>query len=148
VAPEPPSPTRYTHLDDEQAALEGTDVVRRSDYGGGGSPYSNARYRTRSRIPPGLGMPERPAVATLLHLMSAEEAYNSKHGRYGSLAELVQAKNALLDVPVSGGSFSRRNYKFQIVVEEDGFRALAIPGAPGLRPFVGDDTGFVRVGLQ
>lgn len=93
-------------------------------------------------------MGERPAVATILHLIAAEEAYNTKHGRYAPLKDLIEAQAALLDVAVSGSTFARRNYKFRLVVEEDGFRVEAMPSAPGLRPFVGDDTGFVRLGVR
>ena len=91
---------------------------------------------------------ERPAVATILHLITAEEAYNRRNGRYATLPELVQSRLATLDVPVSGNSFQRRNYRFQLVVEENGFRVVAQPSGPAGRPFVGDDGGFVRVGLQ
>jgi hypothetical protein len=87
-------------------------------------------------------------VATLLHLIAAEEAYNRKNGHYAALPELVQSRLAMLDVPVSGNSFQRRGYRFQVVTEADGFRVIAQPSGQAGRPFVGDDTGVVRVGLQ
>jgi hypothetical protein len=52
-----------------------------------------------------------------------------------------------LDVPVVGNMFERRNYRFRVQLEPDGFKVVAVPRTGG-RPFVGDDTGFVRVGLQ
>ena len=92
--------------------------------------------------------PERPAVATLLHLIAAEEAFNRKNGHYAGLGELVRDRLAMLDVPVTNNRFERRGYRFHIVVESDGFKVTAQPTGAAGRPFVGDDTGVVRVGGQ
>jgi hypothetical protein len=104
--------------------------------------------RPRARVPPDVAPLERPAVATLLHLIAAEEAYNRKNGHYATLPALLQDRLATLDVQVSGNSFSRRGYRFQVVTEADGFRVTAQPRGAAGRPFVGDDTGVVRVGTQ
>jgi hypothetical protein len=104
--------------------------------------------RARARVPPDLTPPERPAVATLMHLIAAEEAYHRANGRYAPLPQLVQSRMAQLDVPLAGNGFQRRNYRFQLFVEDDGFRVVAMPGGPGGRPFVGDDSGIVRVGTH
>jgi hypothetical protein len=104
--------------------------------------------RPRARVPPDVTPPERPAVATLLHLINAEEAYHRANGRYARLQELVQSRMALIDVPIGANGFQRRNYRFQVVVEDDGFRVVALPGGPVGRAFVGDDSGNVRVGTQ
>jgi hypothetical protein len=149
VAPaEPATSAGYSHLDDESAGAD--DVVRRSgDYrSGGGGIYGGARYRVKPKVPQGLMPQERPAVATILHLISAEEAYHNKHERYGALPDLLAAQLALLDVKPSGNAFQRKGYRFSVVIEEDGFRVIAQPLGRMGRPFVGDDTGFVRVGLQ
>ena len=144
AAPDPAGD--FSHLDDDQTALRGSGPRSGSgDYGSSAGVYGGSR-RVLSKVPPGIAMGERPAVATILHLIGAEEAYNTKHGRYASLKDLLEARTAMLDVAASGNSFTRRNYKFRVVVEDDGFRIEAMPSAPGLRPFVGDDTGFVRLG--
>ena len=151
--PEPPAAGEFSHLDDEQA-VDGSEAGRRvADKFRSGSSSSSfgasgSRLRARSRIPPAVAPAERPAVATVLHLIAAEEAYNRKHGRYAPLSDLVQSRLAMLDVQVSGNGFQRRNYRFQLVVEDDGFRVVAQPIGPAGRSFVGDDTGVVRVGLQ
>jgi hypothetical protein len=64
--------------------------------------------------------------------------------RYGSFAELAQATGFTLDVPVSGSSFQRKGYRFDLKVEKDGFEVTAMPTSPGLRAFMGDDSGIIR----
>jgi hypothetical protein len=147
--PAEPAAPGYPHLDDEEAAA-GDEVVRRSGgYRSGGSGvYGGTSYRVRSKIPAGLIPPEKPAVATILHLIAAQEAYHNKFERYASLNELLSARLALLDVKPNGNSFQRRNYRFTLTLEEDGFKVAAQPIGRAGRPFVGDDGGFVRVGLQ
>jgi protein kinase-like protein len=152
AAAEPPPAPAYAHLD-EEPAIDGTEAGRRvADRFRGGSSSggfgASGRMRARARVPPDLTPPERPAVATLMHLMAAEEAYHRANGRYAALPQLVQSRMAQLDVPLLGNGFQRRNYRFQLVVEDDGFRVVALPGGPGGRPFVGDDSGIVRVGTH
>jgi len=145
AAAPPESGGDFSHLDDDQTALRGGETRRSGDYGSSSGVYGGSR-RVLSKVPPGVAMGERPAVATILYLIGAEEAYNTKHGRYASLKDLLEARTAMLDVAASGNTFARRNYRFRLTVEDDGFKVEAIPSGPGLRPFVGDDTGFVRVG--
>jgi hypothetical protein len=109
---------------------------------------SGARFQPRERSPRVLAPAERPAVAVLRHVINAEEAFHRTAGRYGSLSELSKAQNLLLDVPIQDLSFIRRGYRFDLTVEADGFRVAATPTAPGTRPFVGDDSGFIRAGVD
>jgi len=80
--------------------------------------------------------------------MDRQEAYKKASGKYGTFAEMAKASGFALDVPVSATSFQRRGYRFDMSVEDDGFRITAVPAGPGPRPFLGDDTGFIRVGLE
>jgi hypothetical protein len=90
-------------------------------------------------------MPERPAVATLLYIHSAQEAYHRKNGRYGNLRELADASLLVLDVPFNAEGFRRTRYGFRVTVEGDGYRVEASPQSPVGRAFVVDDSGFVRL---
>jgi len=97
-------------------------------------------------VPPGMTMPERPAVATLLYLHSAEEAYHRKSGRYGNLRELTDANLFVLDVPFDAEGFRRARYGFRVAAEADGYRVEAVPQGPAVgRAFIVDDSGFVRL---
>jgi serine/threonine protein kinase len=137
-------------LDQEPPPIDGAEAGRRvSDaYSGkssAGAGYGGGRLRARPRSPRDLAPMEMPAVATLRWMMNAEEAYNRKNGRYGSLTELVhsQAMPMPRDVAVSNSSFMRRGYRFELALTSDGYRATATPTAPGVRPFVGDDSGYI-----
>jgi hypothetical protein len=90
-------------------------------------------------------MPERPAVATLLYLNSAQEAFHRRSGRYGNLRELADAGVLVLDVPFNAEGFRRARYGFRVTTETDGFRIEATPLAPVGRAFLVDDSGFVRL---
>jgi len=157
-APPPPSaqgaPTAapaggdYSYLDelppetpDGRAAGEALAQKYRS---GGSSNYSATRFRPRAPFPPGITMPERPAVGTLLHLHQAEEAYHRKNGRYGSARELAEAGFLRLDVPVGAEGFRRARYGFRVTAGADSYRADAVPLAANGRAFMVDDSGFVR----
>jgi serine/threonine protein kinase len=138
-------------LDEEPPAVDGAEAGRRvSDaYSGrsssGSAGYGGARLRARPRSPRDLVPMERPAVATLRWVMNAEEAYNRKGGRYGNLKELVQSQAMPMprDVAVSANSFIRRGYRFELSLTSDGFRVTATPMAPGVRPFAGDESGYI-----
>lgn len=138
-------------LDQEPPAVDGAEAGRRvSDaYSGrstsGRPSYGGAGLRARPRSPRDLAPMERPAVATLRWVMNAEEAYNRKGGRYGNLKELVQSQAMPMprDVAVSANSFVRRGYRFELSLTSDGYRVTATPMAPGVRPFVGDDSGYI-----
>ena len=87
-------------------------------------------------------------MATLRHVMDREEVYKKATGRYGTLAEMASASGFGLDVPYAATSFQRKGYRFDLTVEEDGFRITAVPAGPGPRSFVGDDSGYIRSGLE
>jgi hypothetical protein len=120
----------------------GEDAARK--YRGEGGAYTNRRFAARPRVPRGVTLPERPAVATLLYVHSAQEAYHRRNGRYASARELHDSKLLVLDVPVDASGFRRARYAFSVAVEADGYRAEAQPQAPGGRAFLVDDSGFVR----
>jgi hypothetical protein len=149
------APDEGSYLDEEPPPIDGTDAGRRlaesfrSSQGGPTSSLgSEGRFRPRDRSPRVLAPTERPAVAVLRHVMNAQEAFHRSAGHYGTLAELSKAQNLLLDVPMQDRSFMRKGYRFDLTVEEDGFRVTATPSAPGTRPFVGDDTGIIRAGVD
>ena len=111
---------------------------------GGSGNYSTSRFARRGRFPAQIGPPERPAVGTLAHVLSAEEAYQRANGSYGTLQELKRAGFLHLDVPFANGVFQRARYRFHVTVGGDTFRATATPLRPGPRPFVVDDSGYIR----
>jgi hypothetical protein len=121
------------------------DALAQKYRSGGSSGTTSTRFRMRPRIPPGVTMPERPAIATLLYLNSAQEAFHRKNGRYGTLPELVSASLVVLDVPYSAEGFRRARYGFRVTPEADGYRAEAVPLAQVGRAFLVDDSGFVRL---
>jgi serine/threonine protein kinase len=147
---EPAAPAQsYAFLDDEQQRAD--DRVARGlpeSYRGGSSYPTGRRLTSRDRSPMGVGPLEKPAVATLRHLMNAQEAYYEQHSRYANLSELLRDRFAALDVSPSRNTFTRRGYRFAMTIEEDGFTIKALPIERGPRPFVGDDTGFIRVGTE
>ena len=142
----------YAYLDDlpsdapdGRAAGEALAQKYRSGSSGSSGGYPATRFRQRPRLPPGVTMPERPAVATLLYLHSAEEAYHRKGGRYGNLRELADAGLFVLDVPFDAEGFRRAKYGFRVTAETDGYRVEAVPQGPVGRAFLVDDSGFVRL---
>ncbi|HEV7499333.1 MAG TPA: serine/threonine-protein kinase, partial [Vicinamibacteria bacterium] len=154
VAP-PAGETRYRYLDEEGAEGSGREAgARASDAYKGrqqgwsrGSPGSfgtDRRFAQRPRSPRDLGAGERPAVATLRHVMDREEAYKKATGRYGTLAEMARSSGFGLDVQYTPTSFSRKGYRFELTIEEDGFKVTAAPAGPGPRSFLGDDSGYIR----
>jgi hypothetical protein len=155
--PSPPADTsgRYTFLDEEpQPEVDGGEAGRRlaesyrSGSSSGGSYGTSARFRRRPKSPVRLAPVERPAVAALRHVMNAQEAFYRRSERYGTLRELAEEGALLLDVAISDEQFRRKGYRFELGLEEDGFRVVAQPLAPGPRAFVGDDSGFIRAGLE
>ena len=142
----------YAYLDDVpseapdgRAAGEALAQKYRSGGSGGSSGSSTTRFRQRPRLPPGVTMPERPAVATLLYIHSAQEAYHRKSGRYGNLRELADASLFVLDVPFEAEGFRRARYGFRVTAEADSYRVEAVPQGPVGRAFLVDDSGFVRL---
>ena len=109
-----------------------------------GQSDSNKNYgthrnlRARPRFPHGITVPERRAVFNLLNMMRFQEAYHRKTGRYGSFKDTLPVA-----VP-QANSLQNAGYKFDLSVESDGFKIVATPlSMSGLRPFVGDDSGYV-----
>ncbi len=109
---------------------------------------ATGRFQARERTPRNLLPVERPAVATLRHVIDAQEAYYRKTNHYGQLAELAKAGTLFLDVPLQAAGFVRRGYRFEIQTTTDGFRVSAVPLTPGSRPFLGDDSGIIRPDLD
>jgi hypothetical protein len=159
---EPPARTadaRYRYLDEEAAEGSGREAGDRASdayrgrqqgwsRGNPGSFGTNRRFAQRERSPRDLGPGERPAVATLRHVMDREEVYKKATGRYGTLAEMARASGFGLDVPFAATQFQRKGYRFDLTIEEDGFKVTAVPAGPGSRSFVGDDSGYIRSGLE
>jgi hypothetical protein len=157
---EPPAraaDSRFRYLDEEGAGGDGREAGDRAADAykgrqgwqrGSGDFGTNRRFAQRPRSPRDLGLGERPAVATLRHVMDREEVYKKATGRYGTLAEMARASGFGLDVPYAATSFQRKGYRFDLTIEEDGFRITAVPAGPGPRSFVGDDSGYIRSGLE
>ena len=169
VAPAPPVATQrpipapaqraeaasdYVFLDEEGPAADGREAgerlagtYRQAGDSSGGSFGATGRFKARERSPRNLAPAERPAVATIRHLIDRMEAFHRRQNRYAGLAEL-RAAGLALDVPVSGNTFQRRGFRFEVTVESDGFRVTATPLSPSGRSFVGDDSGFIREGVD
>jgi len=146
----------YSVLDEEPAPdADGRDAGEaladkfRSSQGSrtSGGFGASGRFRARERSPRDLTPIERPAVATIRHLIDREEAFQRREGRYATLADLGRS-GPFLDVPTQTLTFQRRGYRFELTLESDGFRIVAEPTAPGPRSFVGDDSGFIRAGVD
>jgi hypothetical protein len=118
----------------------------RSQRGSSSSSYgASGRFRARERSPRNLAPAERPAVAVTRHVMNAQELYRKRNGRYGNYQELASARLLFLDVPVQGPQeFVRKGYRFELTASAEEFRILASPLGAGPRPFVGDDSGYIR----
>jgi hypothetical protein len=112
---------------------------------GGSSGLSSTRFARRGRFPRNIALGERAAVATLAHILFAQEAFKRTSDRYGSLQELKGAGLLHLDVPFAAGVFQRARYRFQLSAEQGEFKVNATPLGLGGRPFVVDDSGYVTV---
>jgi len=157
--PEPPPPVDQrgsSILDVEpddgvDGRAAGQDLANKykSNQGYGNSTStSGARFKQRPRSPQPQAPVERPAIATLRHVMNAQEAYHKKQNRYGTLTDMAGAQNLFLDVAFQPTTFQRAGYRFEMTVEKDGFRVTATPTSPNGRSFVGDDSGFIRAGVD
>jgi predicted Ser/Thr protein kinase len=155
-----PPPTRTSgdasFLDEEppetidgNEAGERTARAYRSDQGRSSTSLgTSGRFRARPKSPRGLAPMEKPAVAVLRYLINAEEAYKVKHGRYGTFVELSAAQTLQLDVTPQPRQFARRNYRFELKLDGDDFSVMAMPAGMGGRPFIGDNSGYIREGLE
>ena len=134
--------------DGAEAGRRVAEGYRGSSSGSGSSFGATGRFQQRERTPRSLALIERPAVATIRHVIEAEEAFNRRNNRYGTLVELQKAGTLFLDVPIQPATFLRKGYRFEITVEGSGFRLAAVPLTPGGRPFVADDSGMIRAGVD
>jgi eukaryotic-like serine/threonine-protein kinase len=156
-APDEPQGGR-SFLDEEpvEQQADGSEAGRRladgyrnsSGSGRTGTFGATGRFQARERTPRALLPAERPAVATMRHVIDAEEQYQAKNGRYGTLTEMAKAGTLFLDVSIQPGSFVRRGYRFELQPSGSSFRVSATPITPGSRPFTGDDSGIIRVGTE
>ena len=76
--------------------------------------------------------------------MNAEEVHKRKTGHYGTLTDMQRSQSLVMDVQLQDRSFVRRGYRFELELESDGYKLMATPSSPGPRPFVGDDSGYIR----
>jgi serine/threonine-protein kinase len=125
---------------DGRAAGERVAGAYRSDQGSNaGSGFgASGRLRARERFPSATTPPERRGVFVLLNLMHLEAVHHRRTGRYGTFAEATPLRLA------NPRTVQRNGYRFDLTVEEDGYRIVATPLSMGLRGLVGDDSGFVR----
>jgi hypothetical protein len=121
------------------------EALAKSYQSHGSSGVTGRRFNARQRVPRDVAPIERPAVATLLHLMFMEQAYQRQNSRYGNLHELKAAGLLHLDVPFAKGQFERARYRFELTGNGSEYKATATPLVVGARPFLADDNGFVRV---
>jgi serine/threonine protein kinase len=111
----------------------------------GGSFGTQSRLRMRARSPQPRNGGERAAIATMRFLMNAQERFNQRAGHYGNLSEIGAGLSRFLDVPFQAHGFQRRGYRFNLATEADSFSLTASPQVAGMRSFVGDDSGFIRL---
>jgi serine/threonine protein kinase len=143
-----------TFLDEEPPQVDGAEAGARVAEGfrsGGGRTSTfgaSGRHERRERSPRPLVPEEAPAIATLRHILQAQEAFNQSTGRYGNFTEMAAARNLFLDLSPQANAFQRRGYRFDLQVSGGGFRVVAQPQMAGPRPFVGDDSGYIRAGLE
>ncbi|MBN2369531.1 MAG: protein kinase [Vicinamibacteria bacterium] len=110
----------------------------------GSSHGTHQPMRVRRRVP--IGAPaERPALRMMHHIINAEESHKSETGKYVDLPALARAGKLTPAVTQTLGKWSENYYRFEIRVEDGGFRLLAIPMMRReTRPFVADDSGIIQ----
>jgi serine/threonine-protein kinase len=142
VAEDTPSLLDREPAEDGRVAGERAAGTYRDDRGGrGGSFGTSRRFGSRERFPRANHPAERQAIFVLLNVINFEEAFQRAHGRYGDFKEVLPA-----GVPVpSPTSLQRHGYRFELKAEKDSFQVVATPLNLGLRAFVADDTGLVRL---
>ena len=64
-------------------------------------------------VPRALAPVERPAVATIRHIINAQEAYQRKRNRYGTLSDMSQAQALFLDVPFQADVLQARGLQLR-----------------------------------
>ncbi len=155
--PQPEEPSGGSFLDDVNVEQQpdGREAGQRVAGGfraGGRSNSSgfgaSGPLQSRERTPSQLRPVERPAVATMRHVIDAQESYYKRNNRYGNLTELKAAGTLFLDVSFQPTGFVRKGYRFEVQSTGSGFRVAAVPVVPGARPFTGDDSGRIRAGVD
>ncbi|HEY6547878.1 MAG TPA: hypothetical protein VI589_08220, partial [Vicinamibacteria bacterium] len=144
-------------LDQEPPEVDGVEAGARAAEGyrsnsgrSSGSGFGTSRVLQRRELSPRpQGQQEAAAIFAVRHLINAETLYNKKNGRYGSLTELVRAGVLpLANLGGDGNTFSHRGYRFELEAAGESFRVTALPQAGGGRPFVGDESNYIRAGLE
>jgi hypothetical protein len=143
----------YAYLDDEGSVPSDAEAGQRlaeayrgkQGYGSQGSYGASGKFTRRKPSPPTQNPVERSAIATLRHVMIVQEAYKRQHGRYGSFEELKREGLLRLDVATQARQFARKGYSFAVQADGESYRVDATPTAPGLRPFMGDESNFIIV---
>jgi hypothetical protein len=142
-------------LDQEPPEVDGVEAGARAAEGyrsnsGRSSGFGTSRVLQRRELSPRpQGQQEAAAIFAVRHLINAETLYNKKNGRYGSLTELVRAGILpLANLGGDGNTFSHRGYRFELEAAGESFRVTALPQAGGGRPFVGDESNYIRAGLE
>jgi serine/threonine protein kinase len=126
--------------DQDGGSAAGTRLAE--SYRSGGSSGGGATLRSgpRTRYPKGLAGSERAAVLAMRHIVARQHDHYRANGSYGTLRDM--------GLNVSGNSFARKGYRFELKIVEDGYTLTAIPiGASG-RPFSADDTGLIKPGVE
>jgi hypothetical protein len=127
--------------DGRAAGDRAAGTYRESRGGGDGSFGTNRRFQARSRFPRTSDPAERRAIFVLLNVISFEEAFQKGHGRYGNFKEVLPGGESL----PQPNAFQRHGYRFELQADKGEFRVVATPLQMGLRPFVADDSGIVRL---
>ena len=70
-----------------------------------------------------IGLNGTYAYTWMIKVKEAENAFKSKYGRYGSLADLADSGVLAPD----WAQTSKRDYRFEVIVTEQGYEASAIP---------------------
>jgi serine/threonine protein kinase len=110
-----------------------------------GANYGTSQpMRVRRRVP--IGTPaERPALRMLHHIVNAEESFKSETGRYGTFTDLARSGKLAPAVIETLRRWSNKYYRYELGLEDGGFRILARPLLRReARSFVADDSGIIR----
>jgi serine/threonine-protein kinase len=127
--------------DGRRAGERAAGTYRESRGDGGGAFGTNRRFQQRTRFPHTNVPAERSAIFVLLNVINFEEAFQKMHGRYGNFREILPNGGTLPHPNV----LERHGYRFELQADKGEFRVVATPLTTGVRAFVADDSGFVRL---
>jgi hypothetical protein len=153
----PSAASQWAFLDDNQPveAADGramgeavADQYRSNQGSGSGRTQygSSGRFHQRERNPRPTSPGEFPAIKLMRFVIDRQEIFHKENRRYGTFHELFAREP--LDVAVEKSSLVRGGYRFNMEAGGDGFKITAVPLHSGTRPFVGDDSGFIRAGVE